>query len=348
MSEIDQYDYNLPSELVAQHPLRNRSDARLLVVDRQSQTVEHSHVRDLPEFLRPGDCLALNDTQVIPAQLVGRRTNTGGRWSGLFLKADPQGVWEVLCTTRGKIQPGETVTLEDRESRDRVELRMLTRLERGRWAVRPESEGTLLEILERVGRVPLPHYIRGGNMVDSDRENYQTVYAANPGAVASPTAGLHFTRPLLDKLKARGIDVCHITLHVGLGTFRPLTATRLDEHEMHAEWGEVVPGAVDRLESCRRQGGRIVTVGTTCVRLLETAASDGQLKPFAGQTDLFIRPPYQFHAVDVLMTNFHLPRTTLLVLVRTFGGDELIMRAYDEAIEHEYRFFSYGDSMLIL
>lgn len=348
MSDIDQYDYELPSELIAQHPLRNRSDARLLVVDRRLQSVDHAHVRDLPDILNPGDCLVLNDTQVIPAQLAGHRTNTGGRWSGLFLQSDPQGVWEVLCTTRGKVQPGETVTLEDRESREKITLRMLTRLERGRWAVRPEAEGTPLEILERVGRVPLPHYIRGGNMVDSDRDSYQTVYASRPGAVAAPTAGLHFTRGLMEKLEARGIAVCRITLHVGLGTFRPVTTSRLEDHEMHSEWGEVVPDAVEQLESCRRQGGRIVAVGTTCVRTLETAASDGQLRPFSGHTDLFIRPPYRFRAVDVLMTNFHLPRTTLLVLVRTFGGDDLIRHAYQTAIEHEYRFFSYGDSMLIV
>jgi S-adenosylmethionine:tRNA ribosyltransferase-isomerase len=348
MSAIDDYDYDLPSELIAQHPLRNRADARLLVVDRGSQTVEHAHVRDLPLLLEPGDGLVLNDTRVIPAQLAGHRTSTGGRWTGLFVATDEAGTWQVLCTTRGKLQPGETVTLEDRLARDDVRLRMVARLEEGLWAARPESSDQTLAILERVGRVPLPHYIRGGKMVDADRETYQTVFASKPGAVAAPTAGLHFTRRLVQELTDRGVVVCYVTLHVGLGTFRPITADSLDEHRMHAEWGQITRQTADRLADCRRQGGRIVAVGTTAVRLLETASSDGRPKPYTGKTDLFIRPPYQFQAVDALMTNFHLPRTTLLVLVRTFGGDDLIMRAYQEAICQQYRFYSYGDAMLIL
>jgi S-adenosylmethionine:tRNA ribosyltransferase-isomerase len=348
MSEIDAYDYELPTELIAQNPLRNRADARLLVVDRQRQTFDHAHVRDLPQLLNPGDCLVLNDTQVIPAQLVGRRTNTGGRWTGLFLTADSEGTWKVMGTTRGKLRPGETVTLLDRLARDDVRLRMVARIDGGLWAARPETDESALELLARVGRVPLPHYIRDGNMLDSDVEAYQTVFAAQPGAVAAPTAGLHFTRRLLDHLKARGVDLCYVTLHVGLGTFRGVTADRLEEHEMHSEWGRISRETVDRMTACLRAGGRIVAVGTTAVRIAETAAADGQLRPFTGQTDLFIRPPYQFRATDALMTNFHLPRTTLLVLVRTFGGDALVMRAYREAIRQQYRFFSYGDAMLII
>jgi S-adenosylmethionine:tRNA ribosyltransferase-isomerase len=347
MSEIDAYDYDLPEGRIAQHPLRNRADARLLIVDRASQSLEHAHVRDLPELLAPGDAVVLNDTRVVPAQLAGRRTNTGGRWSGLFVTADEHGVWQLLCTTRGKLQPGETVTLEDRLAREDVRLKMLTRLDRGLWAARPESNEGTLAILERVGRVPLPHYIRDGKMVDADRENYQTVFAAKPGAVAAPTAGLHFTRRLIDELTQRGVEVCFVTLHVGLGTFRPITTESLSEHEMHTEWSQISRETVDRLVACRDGGGRIVAVGTTAVRTLETAAASGRIEPFGGHTGLFIRPPYRFQAVDVLMTNFHLPRTTLLVLVRTFGGDDLIMRAYREAIRQEYRFYSYGDAMLI-
>jgi S-adenosylmethionine:tRNA ribosyltransferase-isomerase len=347
MSEIDAYDYDLPEDRIAQHPLRNRADARLLIVDRAAQSIEHAHVRDLPELLSPGDALVLNDTRVIPARLVGHRTNTGGRWSGLFVASDEQGNWQVLCTTRGKLQSGETVTLEDRLARDDVRLRMLARLERGLWAARPESREETLEILLRVGRVPLPHYIRDGKMVEADREDYQTVFAVKPGAVAAPTAGLHFTRRLIDQLIQRGVEVCYVTLHVGLGTFRPIITDSLAKHRMHAEWSQLTQRTADRLAACRREGGRIVAVGTTVVRLLETAAPSGRIEPFSGLTDLFIRPPYQFKAVDVLMTNFHLPRTTLLVLVRTFGGDDLIMRAYREAIRQDYRFYSYGDAMLV-
>jgi S-adenosylmethionine:tRNA ribosyltransferase-isomerase len=199
-----------------------------------------------------------------------------------------------------------------------------------------------------VGRVPLPPYIRKGEMVESDREHYQTVYARNPGAVAAPTAGLHFTDALLRRLEAQGVTLARLTLHVGLGTFRPITAATLAEHQMHSEWGSIAQESVDAIAACRGRGGRIVAVGTTSVRVLETAAADGTLRPFTGRTDLFIRPPYQFRAVDAMLTNFHLPRTTLLVLVRTFGGDALMRRAYEEAIREEYRFYSYGDAMLIV
>jgi S-adenosylmethionine:tRNA ribosyltransferase-isomerase len=205
-----------------------------------------------------------------------------------------------------------------------------------------------LTLLDRVGRVPLPPYIRKGEMVDTDREQYQTVYAQVPGAVAAPTAGLHFTTTLLARLAEQGVELCALTLHVGPGTFRPITAERLAEHAMHREWGCVTQETVERIKACRAGGGRVVAVGTTSVRLLETAAAQGTLKPFDGHTDLFIRPPYQFRTIDALLTNFHLPRTTLLVLVRTFGGDELIRRAYEEAIREQYRFYSYGDAMLII
>ena len=225
---------------------------------------------------------------------------------------------------------------------------LLTPLENGIWAVRPESNGDALAVLERFGRVPLPHYIRDGEMVDADLESYQTVYADKPGSVAAPTAGLHLTQPLLDALAAAGVSVARVTLHVGLGTFRPITAARLEEHKMHLEWGEIGSAEVEQMQRCRRDGGRIVALGTTSVRVLETAARGGSLNAWRGETDLFIRPPFAFRAVDALMTNFHLPRSTLLVLVRTFGGDELIRRAYATAIEERFRFYSYGDAMLIV
>ncbi len=348
MSELSQYDYELPRHLVAQSPLARRADARLMVVDRARNSLAHKHVRDLPEILEPGDYLVLNDTRVVPARLLGFRTQTGGRWEGLFLESGEQGMWRVMCKTRGKLTPGETVTLVDTEGREDTLLHLAARQPEGVWIVRPESEEDTFALLERVGRVPLPPYIRRGEMVEADRRNYQTVFAREPGAVAAPTAGLHFTGPLLRLLEARGITIGWITLHVGVGTFRPIETERLADHRMHTEWARLGPEAVAQIEAARRRGGRVVAVGSTSLRVLETAASDGTLRPFTGHTDLFVRPPYRFRAVDALMTNFHLPRTTLLVLVRTFGGDELIRRAYEEAIREEYRFYSYGDAMLIL
>ena len=348
MSELDAYDYHLPRELIAQTPLAHRSDARLLVVRRDAQCLEHCFVRDLPSLLAAGDALVLNDTRVIPARLVGYRTQTRGRWEGLYLGSDGHGVWRILTKTRGKIRPGETVTLRDRQQTAAGRLVFLGQLGQGLWAVRPDNNEDTLELLERAGRVPLPPYIRHGEMVETDRESYQTVYAEKPGAVAAPTAGLHFTAPLLLQLADSGIPICRVTLHVGLGTFRPITADRLDEHPMHAEWACIDEPTVARLNAVRAEGGRIIAVGTTVVRTLETAAASGVLRAWQGETDLFIRPPYQFRAVDALLTNFHLPKSTLLILVRTFGGDELVRQAYDEAIQRGYRFYSYGDAMLIL
>ncbi len=348
MSELSRYDYDLPRDLIAQSPLARRSDARLLVVDRRAGSLSHRYVRDLPEILAPGDCLVLNDTRVIPARLLGARTLTGGQWEGLFVAAEPDGRWRLLCKTRGKLSPGETITLHNRLGSDDVRLKLLEKRPAGIWTALPESSESAFDLLERVGRVPLPHYIHGGEMRDSDRERYQTVYARHSGSVAAPTAGLHFTSELLERLANSGILPLRITLHVGLGTFRPITAEVLAEHRMHSEKGEVAAAAVEQIQRCKANGGRVVAVGTTTVRLLETAAQSGELAPWAGDTELFIRPPYQFRVVDALLTNFHLPRTSLLVLVRTFGGDELIMRAYAEAIREKYRFYSYGDAMLIL
>ena len=345
----DHYNFDLPKELIAQHPVRNREDARLMVVRKQEDAIEHYHIRDLAELVKPGDCLVLNNTKVIPAKLVGYRTRTKGRWTGLFLEADAQGNWKMLCKTRGRIKEGETVTLQDCNGVECATLTLLTRLDSGEWVGKPEMEGTSDEILHKVGRIPLPHYIRDGNMVDADRNDYQTVYAKEIGAVAAPTAGLHFTKRLVRQLIDDGINIAQVTLHVGVGTFRPLSTDSLDEHKMHSEWGAISDKSVELINRSRAAGGRIIAVGTTSVRVLETAASeDGSLQPWSGDTELFIKPPYQFKMVDGLLTNFHLPRSTLLVLVRTFAGDDLMKRAYEAAIEEQYRFFSYGDAMLIL
>ena len=348
MSDIADFDYRLPKRLIAQAPLSRRSDARMIVVDRRKEAFEHRHVRDLPGILTAGDCLVLNDTRVVPARLVGHRVRTGGRWEGLFLAAEPDGTWRVLGRTRGHLEVGETVRLMDSEGRQATELAVLAQDADGTWIVRPETDEPPATALERVGWVPLPPYIRKGQMVDADREHYQTVFANKPGAVAAPTAGLHFTERLIEAIAAAGVTITYLTLHVGLGTFRPITTSQVGDHRMHAEWGCITEECVRTLADCRRRGGRVVAVGTTCLRLLETAAASGELKPFSGQTDLFIRPGHCFRAVDALLTNFHLPRTTLLVLVYAFGGRDLIARAYAEAIREEYRFFSYGDAMLIL
>ena len=346
--ELSRYDYGLPRHLIAQHPLARRSDARLMVIDRRDASIQHRYVRDLPDLLRENDCLVINDSRVVPARLLGKRTLTGGAWEGLFLSVDEAGQWRLLCKTRGKLAPSETVTLTNRVGVDDIQLRLVEKEPGGVWLVRPESSEDTYAMLDRIGRVPLPHYIRGGEMVDEDRQRYQTVYARQPGSAAAPTAGLHFTDELLGRLVDIGVTPVRVTLHVGLDTFRPIATATLAEHHMHSERGEVTATAVNRIEHCRSLGGRVVAVGTTSVRLLETAAESGSLRPWTGQTDLFIRPPFEFKMVDALMTNFHLPRTSLLVLVRTFGGDDLITRAYAEAIRERYRFYSYGDAMLII
>lgn len=348
MADLADYDYELPRDFIAQQPLNRRSDARLLHVDRVKRSFEHRHVRDLPEILRPGDCLVINDSRVVPARLIGVRSQTGGKWEGLFVSAQADGAWRLLCKTRGKLVPGESITLLNHQGEDDVRLALLEKLPGGLWAALPLADEETFSLLDRVGRVPLPPYIRGGEMLSDDRERYQTVYARQNGSIAAPTAGLHFTDALLDELTARGVRIVRVTLHVGLGTFKPIQSKRIEEHEMHAEWGEIGADAVATITACRASGGRIVAVGSTSLRLLESASAGGELQPWRGESTLFIKPGYHFRCVDGLLTNFHLPRTTLLVLVRVFGGDDLIHAAYREAINERYRFYSYGDAMLIL
>jgi S-adenosylmethionine:tRNA ribosyltransferase-isomerase len=354
------FDYELPRHLVAQEPLRNRADARLMVVDRREQAISHHHVRDLPTLLPSGDRLVLNDTKVLPAQLVGRRVQTGGRWQGLYLETTSDGHWRILCKTRGRLSPGEAVSLVDREGRPGPKLWMLERLDEGQWLAHVEASEPVETVLDRLGRVPLPPYIRGGRMIDADVANYQTVFAQRLGAIAAPTAGLHFTSGLLRALQSHGVEHSFVTLHVGLGTFRPIESATLDDHRMHAERGQITAHTASELNATRAAGARVIAVGTTVVRILETAVRAGAsaenssqsashtLSAWQGTTDLFIRPPFEFRAIDALLTNFHFPRTTLLVLVQTFGGRELGAEAYRQAIREEYRFYSYGDAMLIV
>ncbi|MCA9105100.1 MAG: tRNA preQ1(34) S-adenosylmethionine ribosyltransferase-isomerase QueA [Planctomycetales bacterium] len=347
----DDLDYELPKELIAQQPLANRSDSRLMVVRREAGTIEHLHIRDLPDLLSANDALVLNNSRVIRAKLVGYRTTTKGRWYGLFLEADERGIARLLGKTRGSIQPGEMITLQNRNGLDDCHITLLTRLSGGSWAVKLESDESWFDVLDRVGRVPLPHYIHSDRDDDDERDLYQTVFAKHPGSVAAPTAGLHFTKDLLIYLNDMGVELCSVTLHVGIGTFRPIATDTIEEHQMHSERGSISSETAARLASVRERGGRVIAVGTTSVRLLESAAAaqEGSLTSgWSGETDLFIHPPYDFKVIDGLLTNFHLPRSTLLVLVRTFGGEALIKEAYRQAVAERYRFFSYGDAMLIL
>ena len=350
-SDAALYDYDLPRELVAQEPIADRAAARLLHVRRADGALGHRHVRDLPDLLRPGDLVVVNDTRVVPARLVGRRAATGGRWEGLFLReerAGPQaGAWVVLAKTRGRPAVGERVILVDRAGAPGATLELVDRAEGGAWLARPDVAGPVDAVLERVGRVPLPEYIRGGTEQAGDRERYQTVFAREAGSAAAPTAGLHFTPELLAALAARGVGRAAVTLHVGLGTFRPITAERIADHEMHAEWCSCPPETAAAVRETRARGGRVVAVGTTAARTLETAARGGSIAAWSGSTDLYIRPGFPFRAIDCLLTNFHMPRTTLLVLVSALAGRELVLRAYAEAVRERYRFFSYGDAMLV-
>jgi len=351
MADADLYDYELPPDLIAQESLADRAAARLLVVDRTTSAVTHRHIRDLPQILRAGDLVIVNDTRVVPARLVGRRVKTGGRWEGLFLRVDAaSGAWELLASTRGRPEIGERVMLTGLDGLDALTLTLVGRSGGGAWLAVPDAAdplATVEEILNRVGRVPLPGYIRGGAEQPGDRERYQTVFARQNGSAAAPTAGLHFTDSLLAELAACGIGRASVTLHVGLDTFRPISAERLDDHPMHTEWCECSAETVAAIRETRGRGGRIVAVGTTAARTLETAARSGTLAAWSGPTDLFIKPGFEFRAVDCLLTNFHMPRTTLMVLVSTFASRGLIARAYEEAIRQQYRFLSYGDAMLI-
>ncbi len=350
MSEIDDrtdaYDYDLPPELIAQHPAERRSDARLLVLDRASGAVEHRRFAEIGRHLRAGDCLVVNDTRVFPARLLGRLP-TGGRVELLLLRPLGEGEWECLGRPAGKLRPGRVVAFG--EGKAAIEAEVLERLpEPGQLRVALRSALPLAEALEVVGHIPLPPYIQRPDE-PLDRTRYQTVYAAHSGSVAAPTAGLHFEERLLEDLAAAGVRLARVTLHVGLGTFRPISAESISLHAMHEERYHVTPESVRIIEDSRAAGGRVIAVGTTAVRTLETLAGlHGRVVPGEGATRLFIRPGHRFRAVDGLVTNFHLPRSSLLVLVSALAGRERILAAYREAVAQRYRFFSYGDAMLIV
>ncbi|MBA4065088.1 MAG: tRNA preQ1(34) S-adenosylmethionine ribosyltransferase-isomerase QueA [Isosphaera sp.] len=336
------FDYHLPDHLVAQHPAARRDESRLLVVRRDTGALDHRTFRDLPDLLAPGDLLVLNDTRVLHARLVGRRERTGGKWEGLFLRAAGDH-WEMLAQTRGYPEAG-TVFVTDTGLRLTLRGRTADR----HWLMEPDPAGPPAELLGRFGHVPLPPYIRKGRGGDADRERYQTVYADRAGSVAAPTAGLHFTPELFARLADRGVGTARVTLHVGLGTFAPVKVDDPEKHEIHREWCEVSEATADAVRAAKGRGGRVVAVGTTTVRTLETAAGPDGVRPFSGETGLYVRPPFAFRVVDGLVTNFHLPRTTLLLLVGAFAGPEVLRAAYAEAVTRGYRFYSYGDAMLVL
>lgn len=356
-------DYSLPADLIAQQPCEPRDRARLLHVDRATQSLASRTFHDLPDLLDPGDLLVLNDTRVVPARLHGKRSRTGGKWEGLFLREMADGAWEMMCQTRGTLAEGEIIHVDSAgDPRSCLELRLLARLAGGRWQAQPLSPGKPIQLLEQFGHLPLPPYIRKGTASEADRTRYQTVYAQQPGAIAAPTAGLHFTDRLFERLETRGIRRTTVTLHVGVGTFQPIQVDDYTRHPMHAEWGQLSQAAVDAINACT---GRIVAVGTTSVRVLESAirltAAErstlekraegpprGCLQPWAGETNIYIYPPFEFKVVNALITNFHLPRTTLLLLVAAFAGVDLTQQAYDLAVAERYRFYSYGDAMLIV
>jgi len=344
--DVALFDYDLPPELIAQHPPPERGDSRMLVLSRADGTIAHRSFRDLPQYLRAGDCLVINETRVIPARLLGRRRPTGGRVELLLLRAIGDKRWEALARPARRLRPGTTC---DFGEHGELQATVTEYAGEGRVIADLECEGDLLATLDRVGAVPLPPYIRKGIAQSADKQRYQTVYARHPGAVAAPTAGLHFDEAMFHTLAEVGVRTARVTLHVGLGTFRPVEAQRVEDHVMHAEFYEVREGAARAINAARREGGRVIAVGTTSVRTLETVAGDdGTIAAGSGWTNLFITPGYRFRAVDGLLTNFHLPRSTLLMMVSAFGGRESISRAYAEATERRYRFYSYGDCMLLV
>jgi S-adenosylmethionine:tRNA ribosyltransferase-isomerase len=336
--QIKDFDFDLPAELIAQKPLPERSASRLLVVDPGQAKLSDRQFADLGDYLQPGDLLVFNDTRVIPARLFGRKA-TGGKVEVMVERLlDAENLLAHVRASKAP-KPGSDLVLEEH-----IACRVVDR-EQDLFILR-QANGSWLELLERYGHVPLPPYIRRAD-ADADRERYQTVYACNPGAVAAPTAGLHFDEAMLQSLREMGVDSARLTLHVGAGTFQPIRGDDIDSHVMHSERVEVPAATVAVIAATQQRGGRIVAVGTTVVRSLETAAAAGKLSAYDGESRLFIKPGYQFQVVDAMLTNFHLPRSTLLMLVSAFAGTDTMRRAYEHAIGARYRFFSYGDAMFI-
>lgn len=336
------FDFHLPEELIAQTPLEKRDSSRLLIVDRKTGQFSDQHFDHIIDQLEPGDALVMNNTRVLPARLYGTKPETGGHVELLLLKNTQGDFWEVLAKPAKRLRIGARVSFGD----GRLTATVTEELEHGGRIVRFDYQGIFLEVLESLGEMPLPPYIHEKL---EDRERYQTVYAKENGSAAAPTAGLHFTEELLDKIGAKGIKLVYLTLHVGLGTFRPVSVDNLDEHEMHSEFYTLSEEAAETLRQVKASGHRVVAVGTTSIRTLETIGSkfDGQIQADSGWTNIFIKPGYQWKIVDAFSTNFHLPKSTLVMLVSAFAGRQLTLQAYEHAIAEYYRFFSFGDAMFI-
>lgn len=338
---VNDFDYELPEELIAQTPLTQRDHSRLLVLHRLTGAIEHRHFYDIVEYLNPGDLLVVNDSKVIPARIFGTRAGTGGVVEVLLLKALEENVWEVLVKPGKKARPGQILEFQEGMTGEILEI-----LEDGKRKIRfAHNASTIYEVLDRIGKMPLPPYITEQL---KDQGRYQTVYAKELGSAAAPTAGLHFTDELMDRIRAKGIEIASVTLHVGLGTFRPVKVENVSDHIMHSEYFSIPEKTIERIKETKERGGRVISVGTTATRTLESGFDYDLNCVFPkGDTDIFIYPGYEFKVIDCLITNFHLPKSTLMMLVSALAGKDKIMAAYAEAVNEKYRFFSFGDAMLI-
>ncbi|AYE35484.1 tRNA preQ1(34) S-adenosylmethionine ribosyltransferase-isomerase QueA [Clostridium septicum] len=339
--KVSDFDFYLPEELIAQHPLERRDSSRLMVLDRNTGDVEHKHFHDIIEYLNEGDTIVLNNTRVMPARLIGEKEGTGGKIEFLLLKRIEGDKWECLAKPGKKAKIGQKFVFGS----GKLNCEVIDIIEEGNRIIEFSYEGIFEQVLDELGEMPLPPYITERL---EDRERYQTVYSKEKGSAAAPTAGLHFTEELLNEIKAKGINIAYLTLHVGLGTFRPVKAETIDEHVMHSEYYSLDEKDAEIINDTKIRGNRVISVGTTSTRTLETIANeDGLVRPQSGWTNIFIYPGYKFKVVDNLITNFHLPESTLIMLVSALAGKENVMNAYKEAVEEKYRFFSFGDSMFI-
>ena len=338
---VEDFDYNLPEELIAQTPLKTRSDSRLLILDKNTGEIEHKHFKDIIDYMNPGDTIVVNDTKVIPARLIGEKTDTLAVIEVLLLKNIENDIWECLCKPAKRVKVGTIVSFGE----GLLKAKCIECCDEGIRKFELIYSGILYEILDKLGTMPLPPYIHEKL---EDKTRYQTVYAKNIGSAAAPTAGLHFTNELLDSLKEKKVNIAYLTLHVGLGTFRPVMVEKIEEHHMHSEFYRISQDVCDMINKTKERGNKVVAVGTTSVRVLETVASKyGTLKEDFGWTNIFIYPGYEFKVVNNLITNFHLPKSTLIMLVSALAGRDKILKAYNEAVLQKYRFFSFGDAMFI-
>lgn len=350
LMHTDSLNYDLPDELIAQRPAARRSSSRLLVLDRKTGLVSDKKFDNITQYLKPGDCLVLNDTRVLPARFFAQR-QTGARLEGLFIEEHDCGIWQVMLKNSKKLKNNEIFSIFAKNKEIFCNAKTIEKTESGQWIIEILSDDSTDKVLQQIGFPPLPPYIKRDDdreKAASDQDRYQTVYAKNDGAIAAPTAGMHFTDELIEDIKQMGVKFAFVTLHVGAGTFKPVTVENLDDHDMHSERYSLDEENAKIINSCIENGSRIIAVGTTSVRTLETIADSRKVKAANGSTRLFIKPGFEFNIVDTMITNFHLPKSTLIALVGSFAGMDKIMNAYNHAIENKYRFYSYGDSMLIL